>query len=146
MKKHRRVTQRGLEFIKRWEGFSPVPYYCSAGVRTIGWGHVIKPTETLLRVSEQEAEALLVQDLFVAERAVLRLIRVPLTDNQFDSLTSFTFNVGSGALQRSTLRARLNRGDYDVREQFLRWIRAGGKVIRGLLRRRIAEANMFEGG
>ncbi|MBT9167518.1 MAG: Lysozyme RrrD [Syntrophomonadaceae bacterium] len=145
--KHRQVTQTGMNLIKHFEGFSPTPYICSGGYPTIGYGHVIRPHESFTRpLSKQEASALLAKDLFIAERAVLRLIRVPLEDSQFDSLTSFTFNVGSGALQRSTLRARLNRGDYDIGNEFLKWIWAGGRVVRGLFRRRVAEKEMFEGG
>ncbi|MBT9169561.1 MAG: Lysozyme RrrD [Syntrophomonadaceae bacterium] len=144
--KHRRATQAGIDLVKRFEGFSPVPYICSGGYLTIGYGHVVRPSESFIRpISEEEAKDLLAQDLFVAERAVLRLIRVPLEDNQFDSLVSFTFNLGSGALQRSTLRARLNREDYDIGDEFLKWVWAGGRKLRGLVRRRIAERDMFLG-
>ena len=80
-----------------------------------------------------------------AEQAVRRHITVPLTSNQFSALTSFTYNLGSGALQRSTLRMKLNRAQYErAAEQLLRWNKAGGKVLRGLTRRRAAEKALFQ--
>lgn len=80
-----------------------------------------------------------------AERAVLRLISVPLTDGQFDALVSFTFNLGAGALQRSTLRRKVNREEHeDVPAEFLRWVWAGGRKLNGLIRRRRAEATLYQ--
>ena len=79
--------------------------------------------------------------LIIAERAVLRLIKVPLTDGQFDALVSFTFNLGSGALQRSTLRRKVNREEHEeVPAEFMRWVWAGGRKLKGLVRRREAES------
>ena len=91
------------------------------------------------------------QDAQIAERAVLRLINVPLTDGQFDSLVSFTYNLGSGALQRSTLRRKINREEHaEVPEQlactelrFMRWVWAGGRKLKGLVRRRETEASLY---
>ena len=81
----------------------------------------------------------------IAERAVLRLIKVPLTDGQFDALVSFTFNLGSGALQRSTLRRKVNREEHEeVPAEFLRWVWAGGRKLRGLVRRRAAESVLYQ--
>ncbi len=86
------------------------------------------------------------RDVQVAERAVLRLIDVPLTDGQYDALVSFTFNLGAGALQRSTLRRKVNREEHaDVPAQLMRWVVAGGKRLRGLARRREAEASLYGG-
>ena len=85
------------------------------------------------------------QDAQIAERAVLRLINVPLTDGQFDALVSFTYNLGGGALQRSTLRRKINREEHaEVPEQFMRWVWAGGRKLRGLVRRRAAEAVFYQ--
>lgn len=85
------------------------------------------------------------QDAQIAERAVLGLINVPLTDGQFDALTSFTYNLGGGALQRSTLRRKINREEHaDVPEQFMRWVWAGSRKLKGLVRRRAAEADLYE--
>ena len=81
----------------------------------------------------------------IAERAVLRLIPVPLTDGQFDALGSFTFNLGGGALQRSTLRRVVNRGDHeDVPQQFMRWVWANGHKLNGLIKRRADEAALYQ--
>lgn len=81
----------------------------------------------------------------IAERAVLRLISVPLTDGQFDALVSFTFNLGAGALQRSTLRRKMNRGEAeDVPAEFMKWVWAGGRKLKGLIKRRCAEALLFQ--
>jgi len=84
------------------------------------------------------------QDAQIAERAVLRLINVPLTDGQFDALVSFTYNLGGGALQRSTLRRKINREEHtEVPEQFMRWVWAGGRKLKGLVRRRNSEINCY---
>lgn len=96
-------------------------------------------------ISYEAATALLIKDVQSAERAVLRLIRVPLTDGQFDALVSFTFNLGSGALQRSTLRRKVNREEHtQVPTQLMRWVWAGGRKLRGLVRRREAEIQLYQ--
>lgn len=106
----RNITQSGLDLIKRFEGFVGNVYFCPAGYPTIGYGHVVKRSEDFSAgIDAVQAEELLRQDAVIAERAVLRLIKVPLTDGQFDALVSFTFNLGGGALQRSTLRRKVNR-------------------------------------
>ena len=92
------------------------------------------------------AEELLRRDVESAERAVVRLIRVPLEDGQFDALGSFAFNLGAGALQRSTLRRKVNRGEHGaVPAEFRRWVFAGGRRLKGLVRRREAEAALYAG-
>lgn len=141
----RHITQEGLNLIKEFEGFEPTVYEDAAGYPTIGYGHLIRPGENYsCGISKAEAEALLREDVGVAERAVLRLINVPLSDGQFDALVSFTFNLGSGALQRSTLRRKVNREEHvHVPTEFLRWIWAGGKKLRGLVRRREAEVLFY---
>ena len=99
----RHITQDGLNLIKHFEGFSAVPYLCPAGYLTVGYGHLVKTQEKerfAAGISEQDAQSMLQVDVGVAERAVLRLITVPLTDAQFDALVSFTFNLGAGALQQ----------------------------------------------
>ena len=141
----RHITQNGIDLIKRFEGFSRTVYFCPAGYPTIGYGHVVKPHEDFLAgIDEAQAEELLRQDAVIAERAVLRLINVPLTDGQFDALVSFTYNLGGGALQRSTLRRKINREEHaDVPEQFMRWVWAGGRKLKGLVRRREAEGLLY---
>lgn len=145
----RHITARGLELIKSFEGFSTVIYLDSAGLPTIGYGHLIKTNETELfkaGITKSKAEKLLKADVIIAERAVLRLITAPLNNNQFDALVSFTFNLGSGALQRSTLRAKVNRTEHEqVPLEFLHWVYAGGRKIPGLVRRRKVEAELYLG-
>lgn len=141
----RNITQNGLDLIKRFEGFSRTVYFCPASYPTIGYGHVVKDDEDFSSgIDEAQAEELLRQDAQIAERAVLRLISVPLTDGQFDALVSFTYNLGSGALQRSTLRRKINREEHgEVPDQFIRWVWASGRKLKGLVRRRNAEANLY---
>lgn len=141
----RHITQDGLNLIKRFEGFSRTVYFCPAGYPTIGYGHVVKPHEDFSNgITEGQAEGLLRQDAVIAERAVLRLINVPLTDGQFDALVSFAYNLGGGALQRSTLRRKINREEHDeVPEQLMRWVWAGGRKLKGLVRRREAESKIY---
>lgn len=145
----RHITQDGLELIKRFEAFAPTIYICPAGYPTIGYGHVVKTIERerfATVITEQNAQVLLQADVGVAERAVLRLISVPLSDWQFDALVSFTFNLGAGALQRSTLRRKVNRGEHkDVPAEFMKWVWANGKKLRGLVNRRQVESFLYSG-
>jgi lysozyme len=137
-----KTTQQGIDLIKRFEGFSATPYWCPGGYQTIGYGHVIRPEESLSKkeITTKEAERLLKQDVVVAERAVRRFISIPLTKGQFDALVSFTFNLGSGALQRSTLRRRVNEAAHEeVPKELKKWVWAGGKRLKGLIKRRNAE-------
>jgi len=140
----RHVTEEGLNLIKRFEGFSSTIYitcYSRWGGRR---GHVVLAHEQdqfAAGVTQAEATDLLRKDVGIAERAVLRLISVPLTDGQFDALVSFTFNLGAGALQRSTLRRKVNRGEHEsVPAELMKWVWAAGKRLPGLIRRRKAEA------
>lgn len=149
----RYVTNRALDLIKQFEGFSPTPYRCPGGHTTIGYGHVIRVGDYLydflldgdeLYVRKGEAEDLLREDVRHAERAVIRLIDVPLHDCQFDALVSFAFNVGAGALQRSTLRRKINRGEHAVvPAELSRWVWSGGLRLPGLVRRRAAEGMLY---
>lgn len=142
-----RTSDNGIEFIKSAEGFSPIPYLCPAGYLTIGYGHVIREGETFNSITEQEATELLRNDLYKYEKAVIRLIRVLLNSNQFDALVSFTYNLGSGVLQRSTLRMKLNRGEYEeAADEFPKWCWAGGRKLKGLLLRRLREKRIFKSG
>ena len=145
----RHITDEGLALIKRFEGCQPEVYVCPGGWPTIGYGHVVRDHERerfVDGIDEAEAEELLRRDVEVAERAVLRLIRVPLEDGQFDALVSFAFNLGAGALQRSTLRHKVNREEHDdVPAEFRRWVWAGGRRLKGLVRRREAEAGLYAG-
>jgi len=143
----RHVTKDSLNLIKRFEGFSKTIYICPAGYPTIGYGHVVKEREMEQfknGIAETQAKDLLRQDVQEAEKAVLRLITVPLTENQFDALVSFTFNLGAGALQRSTLRWKINREEHKAAPaEFVKWVWAGGEKSTGLLLRRKAEAILY---
>ncbi len=138
------ISQEGIGLIKAFEGLKLNAYLCPAKVWTIGYGHT-KTARSGQRITEQQAEDLLRQDLRTFEDGVNRQARVPLTQSQFDALVSLAFNIGTGALQRSTLLRMLNAGDYSgAANQFLRWNKAGGRELAGLTRRRIAEKALFE--
>ena len=143
----RHLTDEGLALIKCFEGFAPGIYVCPGGWPTIGYGHVVRDDERERfadGIDEAVAEDLLCRDVETAERAVLRLIRVPLEDGPFDALVSFAFNLGGGALQRSTLRRKVNREEHvAVPAEFRRWVWAGGRKLKGLVRRREAEAGLY---
>lgn len=139
------IQQLGLDLIKQFEGFSPQIYICPANYPTIGYGHVVQQNEEFSQgISVAQAEVLLQQDVQLAEQAVWRLIRSPLTNNQFDALVSFTYNLGAGALQRSTLRRKINRSEHNmVPHELSRWVWAGGRKLPGLIKRRNAEAVLY---
>lgn len=142
-----KISSAGLTLIRQFEGFSPTPYRCPAGIWTIGYGHVLLPAEegSLLRVDEAMAKTLLRGDVRHAERAVRRLIRTPLTQSQFDALVSFTFNLGAAALQRSSLRRSIHRREEgEVAQQWMRWVWGGGRKLAGLAKRRAAELRMYQ--
>jgi lysozyme len=144
-----KTGEAGLEIIKMFEGFRSEPYLCPAGVGTIGFGSTrgIDGNRITLghsAISRDKAEEMLAHDLQNVEKSVGRLIRVALTQNQFDALVSFTYNLGSGRLQSSTLRSKLNREDYEgAADQFPKWVMAGGKRLSGLVKRRFVERKLF---
>ena len=142
-----RISDEGLALIKRFEGFSADVYVCSGGKKTVGYGHVILESEKItIPLPKDEAEELLREDCRIAEAAVLRQIRVPLSQNQFDALTSWVFNLGEGSLQASTLRRVINRGSHsEAPREIRRWVYAGGRKLAGLARRREAEAALYAG-
>lgn len=141
-----RMSETGLSLIRHFEGFSATPYRCPAGYLTIGYGHVLAPGEDFQLIDHAKAGHLLQQDVKQAEQAVAALIEVALRPHQFDALVSFTFNLGSGALQRSTLRRVVNRGEHDeVPAQLQRWVFAGGRRLPGLVCRRHAESRLYQG-
>lgn len=119
-----------------------VPYICPAGFWTQGWGHLCQKDSP--PISEDQGEVLLASDLSVAEAAVRRLITWPLNDFQIAALTDWTFNLGSGRLKGSTLRAVINRGDLDaVPDQIRRWKFGGGRVLPGLVMRRELDVGLW---
>lgn len=139
-----KTSNKGIEIIKKYEGFSAKSYICPAGFKTIGYGHLINKNEDLTEVSSSEAEELLLKDLISAEQAVMRNININLTQEQFDSLVSFTFNLGAAALQRSTLRQKVNRADHEeAASEFKRWVFSNGLKLEGLVRRRNHESALY---
>ncbi len=140
-----KMSQEGLSLIKKFEGCEYNAYKCAAGVLTIGYGHTEGVKEDDL-VTQQEADKLLEKDIKIFEEIVLDAVEMPLSQHQFDALVSWTFNLGGGNLNASTMLKVLNKGDYEnVPAQIKRWNKAGGKVLEGLIRRREAEALLFEG-
>ncbi len=138
-----RINAVGLKLIKEFEGLRLEAYICPAGVPTIGYGSTagVKMGD---RITEQQADALLLKDLERFEKGVRDAVKVPLTSNQFSALVSFAFNLGVGALQKSTLLQLLNKRDYKgAADQLLRWNKANGRVLEGLRRRREAERKLF---
>jgi GH24 family phage-related lysozyme (muramidase) len=140
------INDRGLGLVKAFEGLELKAYQDSVGIWTIGYGTTsdITPVRPGMVITESQAEMFLRQGLTGFEEDVARLIKVPLTSDQFSALVVFTYNVGPGALEESTLRRKLNNGDYaGAAEEFLRWNKAGGEELPGLTRRRRAERALF---
>lgn len=154
------VSPKAIAMIQHHEGIRYKPYRCPAKLWTIGVGHVMYPEQGKLKVenrdefllrpddnrvwTKEEVDGILRFDLARFERGVAQFCPVPLTQGMFDSLVSFSFNVGLGTLQRSTLRQKLLRGDKTgAGEEFLKYCMAGGKILRGLQTRRIDERALF---
>lgn len=138
------TSKAGIDLIKKWEGFSAKPYLCPAGVWTIGYGSTHGVTADTQPIGEEEGMARLRLEVRKWETAISRLVKVPLNQHQFDALVSFIHNLGAGAFQRSTLRAKLNRGEYETAAgQFDKWVFAGGRKLAGLIARRGAERALF---
>ena len=140
------TSQKGIDFIRSYESLRLKAYDDSTGVWTIGYGHTagIMPDMT---ITESQAVDYFKTDLKSFERSVNKYVIVPIKQNMFDALVSFTFNLGAGTLKRSTLLKKLNRNDIDgAAAEFDRFIYAGGKVMRGLVRRRAAEKEIFLNG
>jgi len=138
-----RTSQRGLSLIKSFEGLRLQAYQDSVGVWTIGYG-ATRGVKAGMSITKEQAERMLLNDVQRFEPEIERLVTAKLSQNQWDALTSFTYNLGAANLESSTLRRLLNAGDYaGAAEQFTRWNKAGGKVLPGLVRRRAAERELF---
>ncbi len=144
------VSTGGLNFLKRLEGEVFKVYTDAAGFLTAGVGHLLIAQDNLRagqQISKSQSDAFLRADVRQAETAVNQAVKVPLSQNEFDALCSFTFNVGIGAFNKSTLLKKLNAGDRTgAANEFARWNKAGGKVQNGLVKRRAAEKALFESG
>ncbi|OQS41126.1 lysozyme [Chromobacterium haemolyticum] len=140
-----KASNGGIKLIQGFEGLRLKAYQDSVGVWTIGYGHTGPDVTPGQVITQAQADALLARDLERFEAGVARLVKVPLNQNQFDALVCFSFNLGLGALQGSTLLRLLNAGDYaGAAVQFPRWNKAGGKELPGLTRRRAAEQSLFQ--
>ena len=155
-----KVSQKCIDNIKKDEGVRQRPYQCPALLWTVGVGHVIDPQHAKVPLAQrkalpipagwdrtlsmEEVDEILRKDLARFEQGVSRLITAPLTQGQFDALVSFSFNVGLGNLQKSTIRMKVNRQEYETAaECFLDWTKAGGRVLKGLVSRRNDEKALF---
>ena len=159
-----KVSQAAIQMIKHHEGVRTKPYRCPALLWTVGVGHVIDPTHATVKYEERrnlpipagwdrvltmdEVDGILSQDLGRFERGVVRLCPAAVgNQGVFDALVSFAFNVGLGNLQRSSLRMKTNRGEFDAAaNEFLKWTKAGGRVLPGLVKRRNDERALYLSG
>lgn len=142
----RTINAAGLALVREHEGLRLEAYQDTSGIWTIGYGHTeeVRPGDC---ISRERAEQFLKADLAKAERAVARLVKVPLTDNQFSALVSFVFNAGEGAFAKSTLLRKLNEGGHGLVPACLKaWIFDNGRVLPGLVKRRAAEAALWSPG
>lgn len=140
------TSEEGKSLLKKFEGCELEAYQCSANVWTIGYGHTAGVNEGD-SIDQEAADALLKTDLEEFEGYVNDAVKVPLTQNQFDALVCWTYNLGVGNLNSSTMLKVLNDGDYDkVPGEMARWNKANGEVLAGLERRRKAEGLLWSGG
>ena len=145
-----KIGSKGLEMIKSFEGLKLNPYLCSAGVPTIGYGTTRYPNSVRVtmndrQITKEQADVFLKHDIRQFELAVDALCTDRLTQNQFDALVCFAYNLGATNLRNSTLRIKVNANPNDptIRNEFMKWNKAGGLAIRGLTRRRQAEADLY---
>jgi len=140
-----KTSALGLSLIKKYEGLELKAYRCPANILTIGYGHTGSDVFEGMEITEDEATELLKKDVLSAEKTVNRLCNGLINQNQFDALVSFVYNCGSGNFSNSTLlkRIKTNTSDALIRDAFMMWIKANGKVLKGLQKRREEEANLF---
>lgn len=143
------MTTKNTDLIKEFEGLSLKPYLCPAKIPTIGYGSTRYADGTAVKltdkaITKEKAEKLLLDTLEPFEKTINKNVYAPITQNMFDALVTFAYNVGSGNFAKSTLLKKLNKADYHgAADEFLRWDKAGGKVLAGLTRRRKAERELF---
>lgn len=144
------TSDNGIALIKRFEGYRSSPYICPAGVPTIGYGTIIYPdgrkvSRSDADIKESQATAYLRSDVSRFESHVKKMVTSEINQHQFDALVSFAYNLGTGALKRSTLLKKVNAdpNDPSIKDEFLRWVNAGGKKLKGLVLRREAEAQLY---
>lgn len=147
----RQISPHGLEKLKQWEGLKTKAYKDAGGVWTIGYGHTAMAGEPKPRagmvITPAEAESILLKDLVQYEAAIENNVKVKLTDNQFAALVSFVYNIPLASFKKSKLLKKLNAGNYDaVPTELMKWTKAGGKKIQGLVNRRRAEGYLWMEG
>lgn len=142
-----RTSIKAIDLIKQYEGCELKVYKDSKDFLTVGYGHKILPQDRLKlnqTITQEQADSFLAFDLARTEAGVDRLLHVDVTDNQFDALVSFAFNIGVGALERSSLLNNLNTKRFTTAaDELLQWNHSGGVVVKGLLLRRTAERSLF---
>lgn len=145
-----KVSNKGIELIKRFEGLRLKAYVCSGGVDTIGYGTTILPNGIKVPkgsiCTKEQAEMFLKNDLGKFEIGVNRYVTVPINQNQFDALVCFSYNVGLGALQKSTLlkKININPNSEEIENEFMKWSFAKHIQLEGLRLRRKAESELYE--
>tara|TARA_A100000172_G_scaffold66855_1_gene46488 strand:- start:3375 stop:3818 length:444 start_codon:yes stop_codon:yes gene_type:complete len=139
------ISKEGINLIKKFEGCKLEAYKCAAGVWTIGYGSTHGISEGM-KISQERADMLLLEDIEKFEKAVNKAVKRAMVQCQFDALVSWTFNLGESNLNSSTMLKKLNNQEYDeVIPQMKRWNKVNGQVKQGLVRRREAEALLYEG-
>ena len=145
-----KTSQKGIDLIKKYEGFRATSYLCPASVPTIGYGATYYPNGRKVTmddapITEQEAEYMLRKMLTSYENGVNRYVQKPINQNQYDALVSFAYNLGLGALKSSTLLRKVNQDpdDKSIEKEFLKWVKAGGNVLKGLVKRRLEESQLY---
>ena len=145
-----KTSKRGLDLIKKYEGFESKPYLCPAQKPTIGYGAThygngVKVTMSDKPIDEEHASCLLINMITEYENSVKMLVQKPINQNQFDALVSFTYNLGAANLSKSTLLKKINANPKDktIKDEFLKWNKAKGKELTGLTRRRNEEAILY---
>lgn len=139
-----KASEKALKIIKEFEGCRLTAYKCPANILTIGYGHTGEDVVPGLSINQEYADLLLVKDVDVFEKGVTEILKVPVTQNQFDALVSFAFNLGLGALRKSTLMLLINKNRKDEAAlEFVKWNKAAGKELPGLTKRRKAEQDLF---
>jgi lysozyme len=139
------ISQKGIDLIKTFEGCKLFAYRDSVGIPTIGYGH-IKDVKMGMSITQKQAEEFLKSDIKPVER-LLNGMGINYTQNQFDALTSWIFNLGEGNFKNSTMYKNIvaRKSDVEITDQMVKWVNAGGRPLLGLKKRRVAEANMFLG-
>lgn len=139
------VSQKAMLKIMEFEGFRAEAYQCPGGVWTVGYGHT-KGVTSCTKCTMDQAKSWLADDIQQAEKIVSDAVAVELTQGQFDALTDFVFNVGGSLLRTSTLLKKINElaSTYEIQKEFKRWVYAGGKMVKGLVKRREWECKRWE--